>query len=492
MWRNHGQDVQFLVVYVREAHALDSYLPKGGDEDPILEDPTTLAERQDVAKTCLTRLELEPMPMVVDTIDDAACRAYDAWPDRLYLIARDGRVAYQGGPGPDGFFPEELQSAILEELGLKQTSVNLPVADVVERLPMISDPDQYPALAGVQWLRAKEEWANARGYHQDISGIWKTTQELDPSVNGNFLCGDQWWSEKDANDYHSRLLRWWKIPSTHFVAYSTCDRVTTGSALQWMESTRRDLQRLFGMEPAVPPTVILLRSLIQYNDFANTRSDDGQVPPTSSGYSALHHAFPCERWLDAEANHEYPGAACAYWDNSSEAGKLWGPFAVRHAAAQAFVEGLDPSPLTIKAVQKNPTGEFSASAFWAEKKIPLWLRYGAAMYCERFFLEEKADDPRWARRWSLQELEDQGGLGPLNLLFRFSLDQKQVTRSRHLMFQAGALVAFLLDGNVPALEQKLFTFHRTLRTGTGIRNAVEALQAEIVLQEMALRRFVRP
>ncbi len=109
--------MQFFVVYIREAHALDSLLPKGGGEDPVVEDPRTLAERQVLAETCLSKLALEAIPALVDTLDDAANRAYDAWPDRLYLIGRDGRVRYQGGPGPDGFAPEELEAAIQAELG---------------------------------------------------------------------------------------------------------------------------------------------------------------------------------------------------------------------------------------------------------------------------------------------------------------------------------------------------------------------------------------
>ena len=42
--------------------------------------------------------------------------AYGGWPDRLYLIGRDGRVAFQGEVGPFGFKPEELAHAIEAEL----------------------------------------------------------------------------------------------------------------------------------------------------------------------------------------------------------------------------------------------------------------------------------------------------------------------------------------------------------------------------------------
>jgi hypothetical protein len=52
------------------------------------------------------------MPMVVDGIDNAVASAYGGWPDRLYLVGRDGTIVYLGGEGPFGFKPDELEQAI--------------------------------------------------------------------------------------------------------------------------------------------------------------------------------------------------------------------------------------------------------------------------------------------------------------------------------------------------------------------------------------------
>ena len=73
-------------------------------------------ERLEVAETCMTKLALEPMPAIVDNMDNVANEAYEAWPDRLYLVGRDGRVAYKGGPGPFGFSADDLEAAIQKEL----------------------------------------------------------------------------------------------------------------------------------------------------------------------------------------------------------------------------------------------------------------------------------------------------------------------------------------------------------------------------------------
>ena len=41
-------------------------------------------------------------------MDNAADRAFQGWPERLYVLSTDGRIAYQGDKGPYGFDPEEL------------------------------------------------------------------------------------------------------------------------------------------------------------------------------------------------------------------------------------------------------------------------------------------------------------------------------------------------------------------------------------------------
>ena len=80
-----------------------------------MHEPTTVEARVEVASTCAAKLDVQ-MPTVIDGIDNAVASAYGGWPDRLYLVGRDGRVAYQGGEGPFGFKPEELEAAIDAEL----------------------------------------------------------------------------------------------------------------------------------------------------------------------------------------------------------------------------------------------------------------------------------------------------------------------------------------------------------------------------------------
>ena len=112
LWERYRDRVEFLVVYIREAHPEDGWVVTGNRAaDIAVTDPTSNEERRELAAVCALGLEIR-MPVVVDDIDDRIASAYGALPDRLYLIDTDCRVAYQGEPGPFGFAPEALQAAI--------------------------------------------------------------------------------------------------------------------------------------------------------------------------------------------------------------------------------------------------------------------------------------------------------------------------------------------------------------------------------------------
>ena len=76
----------------------------------------SMEERVEVGDSCMVKLALEP-PALVDEMDDAVAKAYAAMPERLYLIGKDGRVAYKGGMGPMFFRPAEWEESIQSMLG---------------------------------------------------------------------------------------------------------------------------------------------------------------------------------------------------------------------------------------------------------------------------------------------------------------------------------------------------------------------------------------
>ena len=55
----------------------------------------------------MTHLGIQ-FPTLLDSMDNKAEKDYSSWPDRLYVVDQDGKVAYKGGPGPQGFDSAEL------------------------------------------------------------------------------------------------------------------------------------------------------------------------------------------------------------------------------------------------------------------------------------------------------------------------------------------------------------------------------------------------
>jgi hypothetical protein len=124
--------VAFYVVYIEEAHAIDAWQ----DDDNIkarifLHSTRTLSERCSVAGTCLAKLGIE-FPAVVDDLANSTERAYTAWPDRLYVIDRDGRLAYKSKPGPWGFKPQEVSQALGRLFPKMRASVTQPTRTAVD------------------------------------------------------------------------------------------------------------------------------------------------------------------------------------------------------------------------------------------------------------------------------------------------------------------------------------------------------------------------
>jgi type I thyroxine 5'-deiodinase len=102
----------FYAVYIVEAHPTDIWQMKSNIKDNVLfANPKTDEERALVAGACVRKLGIK-FPAVIDGIDNRTEVAYTGWPDRLYLIDRDGKVAFKSRPGPFGFKPDQLEAAI--------------------------------------------------------------------------------------------------------------------------------------------------------------------------------------------------------------------------------------------------------------------------------------------------------------------------------------------------------------------------------------------
>ena len=128
IYKQYHKEVQFLSIYIREAHPIDGWwLGRRLTRKLILKmapkvsmdhyDSKTIEERRAVAGECETALRYG-IHTYVDEMDDYVNDAYAAWPTRLYLVGLDGKVVYAGGLGPYDFKPAKLKAAIEKYLAM--------------------------------------------------------------------------------------------------------------------------------------------------------------------------------------------------------------------------------------------------------------------------------------------------------------------------------------------------------------------------------------
>lgn len=112
LYQRYRDRAAFYVVYIQEAHPIDAWQVDDNVADDVLVASTqTTDERVTVAGMCMTRLGID-LPALIDQSDNRVERLYTGWPDRLYVIDRDGKVFYKSAAGPFGFAPAHVDAAL--------------------------------------------------------------------------------------------------------------------------------------------------------------------------------------------------------------------------------------------------------------------------------------------------------------------------------------------------------------------------------------------
>lgn len=91
-------------------------MPANEKEGIVFKQPKTHTARQTVAGRCCAAMKLS-MPCVVDDIDNKVDDAYAGWPERIFVIDAEDRVAYAGHQGPWGFKPAEVEGWLRKNIG---------------------------------------------------------------------------------------------------------------------------------------------------------------------------------------------------------------------------------------------------------------------------------------------------------------------------------------------------------------------------------------
>lgn len=324
-------------------------------------------------------------------------------------------------------------------------------------------------------------------------GVWIHPDDFEKWTEGLWLCGEEWVSLEAANTFHGELFQWWQYQGERFVILATVEHNPDLSQdkLAWSnwyaDQTYGDLIRIFGVQPTKKPEVLVFKNITQYNAFAGG-DQAAQIPPNeASGFSSLHYAYFADSfYAQAGESIEYRGTGVAYWDYNDAALAGFGQHSIRHAAGLAYLEAIDPSWVTISEAitAQSPPDQ---NAFWEEKKIPRWLRYGAASYVGRYFEDANAQEPMWARNWAISNLGEE--IDPIETILAFNLTLEDIPGSTKLINEGGLVVAFMLDGGCAAVSEKHGAFKAALLAGEGIDEALTALQTSLVENEAQLRAF---
>jgi len=89
----YSRKVNFLVVYIAEAHAVDEW-PVG---DPLkIMQPKTNVERAAIAKKFKESYSFM-LPMLADTVENDFEQTYSAWPIRFYVV-QDKKILFKAFP----------------------------------------------------------------------------------------------------------------------------------------------------------------------------------------------------------------------------------------------------------------------------------------------------------------------------------------------------------------------------------------------------------
>jgi len=344
--------------------------------------------------------------------------------------------------------------------------------------------------------RAKqiEEWKAAGYQFRPDDNSWVAPADMEKWTALLWKCGEEWVDTAKANEYHSKLATNWELAGEHFELWTTIDWDGANLARWHADKIHADLVRLFGVAPAAKPHFVVVSTLAEYNLAAGNGTLD-----EAEGYSSLHGAYFADALLDGSTPPRFLGAGVSYWDRKDPKLAVWGPYWARWAAAQSYVDAIDRSWVAVsERIAAAAGGDLAAyaTAFWKEKKIPRWLRYGAASYAERFLKNPEAaegTDPWTLRAFAFAELKKAGGLRKLDDVFAFALTLNDIPGSSRYYNEAGLLVSYILDGaqgnkDVAAAHE---AFKTALKSGTKaeVATSVTALQKVLVKHERDIKKY---
>jgi hypothetical protein len=112
LFETQRPSIDFKIVYIRDSHPVLGFRAPTNDRRDIGPDqePRNLADREQWA--CADRKKMAcTIPVVMDTFDDRTLKAYDAFPQRIVVIDRGGKIVHASS-GLAGFELETVTRVV--------------------------------------------------------------------------------------------------------------------------------------------------------------------------------------------------------------------------------------------------------------------------------------------------------------------------------------------------------------------------------------------
>jgi hypothetical protein len=112
LFEANKKSIDFKIVYIRDTHPVLGFRAPTNDRLGIgpEEEPKNLADREKWA--CADRKKMKcTIPVVMDTFDDKTMRTYNAFPQKILVLDKRGKIVYIS-TGLIGFQVEAVAKAV--------------------------------------------------------------------------------------------------------------------------------------------------------------------------------------------------------------------------------------------------------------------------------------------------------------------------------------------------------------------------------------------
>jgi tetratricopeptide (TPR) repeat protein len=112
LYARYGDRAGFLLVYIREAHGDSSWQSTANTRAGVAQpEASNLDQKRSYASMCVSRLKIQ-YPAVVDGMDGAIEKQWSAFPSRVYVLDKAGRVVFNSVLDQQQFDAAALETAL--------------------------------------------------------------------------------------------------------------------------------------------------------------------------------------------------------------------------------------------------------------------------------------------------------------------------------------------------------------------------------------------